>query len=246
MRGEHPSLDLLERYFTNEVSDAETSIVERHVFACGMCFSKAAALDMDTLALNKACSMLGDLESQGTKVLTISAPERDIRYSLAFLRPLQFEFRYAAVAATVILTVATLSSVGIVLKDEPQRVSREMPERIESSAALLPSTPTVEMATPIRRVTTRRRPTNEETRDIIANLRFEKPFMPPSRVVERPEVNMAYSPPHVAAPRHLEPPTVIARLPLAPKRRVHPAKRFFGALASPFKKLGGTLVAFSR
>jgi hypothetical protein len=245
MRGEHPSLDLLERYFTNEVSDVETAVVERHVFACGTCFSKAASLDMDTLALNKACSMLGDLESQGTKVLTISAPERDIRYSLAFLRPLQFEFRYAAVAATVLLTVATLSSVGIVEK-EAQRISSEIPERIESTAALLPAVPTVEMAPPPRRVTARRRPTNEETRAIIANLRFEKPFMPPSRVFERPEVDMTHSPPLVAVQRRLEPPTVISRLPLAPKRRVHPAKRFLGALATPFKKLGGTLVAFSR
>jgi hypothetical protein len=244
MRGEHPSLDLLERYFTNEVSDVETAVVERHVFACGTCFSKAASLDMDTLALNKACSMLGDLESQGTKVLTISPPERDFRYSLAFLRPLQFEFRYAAVAATVILTVATLSSVGIVEK-EAQRISSEIPERIES-AALAPSAPAIEMVTPLRRSTTRRRQVNEQTRAIIANLRFEKPFMPPPRVFERPEVDMTHSPPLVAMQRRLEPPTVISRLPLAPKRRVHPAKRFFGALATPFKKLGGTLVAFSR
>ena len=89
---------------------------------------------------------------------------------------------YAAVAATVILTVATLSSVGHRSeRGGRQRIRRELPERLESDTSLLPRLrSSVEMLLVSAKSRHAEAPgATQETRAIIAHLRFEKPFMPP-------------------------------------------------------------------
>lgn len=245
MPGEHPRPDLLERYFTNQASEDESSIVEQHIYACDVCFSWAAAVDMDTLALNKACSMLGELANQGTRMLTISACEEEPGIPCVILPAWapRFQSRYAAAAAgTILLTVTTLSSIGLVHKEEPLEVAAiSTANRIESAAPWFPPPLAQNEVSPPSLRTPAREQNMSEMQPTIVHVRFERPFMPPSPEIERPVVDMGYVPPFVVAQR-TEPPAAITGLP-QPKPRVRRGRRVLQALASPFKKLGGTLAA---
>jgi len=247
MLGGHPSPDLLERYFMNHVSETESAIVEQHVFACRTCFSRVSSFDIDSLAVTKACSMLGELESQGTRVLTISAPKPERSLMILSSWALRFEFRYTAAAATLLFALTALSSVSLMKRDPAQDNSGDealavatVPRNAEIlNASLHAALAVYDLPSPEPRVPAPKPEVNELPSPIVL-ISFEKPFLPPSKRIEEPELVMTHVAPSVVA-QPAEPPPAIAKLPQVPKPRVRKSRRVLQILASPFKKLGGTL-----
>jgi hypothetical protein len=249
MLGEHPSPDLLERYFMNHVSETERAIVEQHVFACSNCFSRVSLFDVDSLAVTKACSMLGELESQGTRVLTISAPQPERSFIILPSWAPRFEFHYAAAAATFLFALTALSSVSLIKRDQGQDAVAEetlavatVPKNAEIlNASLRTALAVYDLTSPDPRIPASRPEVNEPP-TVIVPIRFEKPFLPPSRRMEQPELVMTHVAPSVVA-QQAEPPPTIVKLPQVPKPRMRRSRRVLQVLVSPFKKLGGTLAA---
>ena len=113
--------------------------------------------------------------------------------------------------------------------------------KVESAAPWFPAPLAQnEVSPPSLRVPAREQDVSD-MQPMVVQVRFERPFMPPSPGIERPVVDMAYVPPFVVAQR-TDPPAAITSLP-QPKPRVRRSRRVLQALASPFRKLGGTLAA---
>jgi anti-sigma factor RsiW len=247
---EHPSPDLLDHYLINDLSEVETADLERHVFACQACFSRVAARDLEVLALTKACMMLAKLEDDGTQILTVSAPEPAPKPAPPPPVGWQFQPQYAVLAATVLLTAITVSSVGSIDRImRPKAVSLvETPRSvatIESIESLDESLWPVDQPVQPRPAPSPRRQPQVSSSPFVIQARYTKPFLPPNGDVEAPELDMTQVPPPVYAARRLDAPAALVRLPEVPKKRVRRSRRVFSALASPFKKIGGAFAVLA-
>jgi hypothetical protein len=245
LANQHPSADLLDHYLINDLSEIETADLERHVYACDACFERMSSRDMEAMAFAKACMMLADLESEGTRVLTVSIPEPDPQPNFHIAAPWQFQPRYALFAATAVVTAITVSSVGFVEKsftrssvpvvNVPSGVAAQTFQSDDQSLSM--------SSQPVSAVR-KRKPQPIETPYII-HARYTRPFLPPDGDVEAPELDMTQVPPPVYAARRLEAPAGIVRLADVPKKRVRRSRRVLNALASPFKKIGGAFATLA-
>jgi hypothetical protein len=242
---QHPSADLLDHYLINDLSDVENADLERHVYACNACFSRVASRDMEAMAFAKACSMLAELESDGTRVLTVSIPEPERPPLLLAGFGWQFQPRYAVFAATAILTALTISSVSTVNKsftrsstpvvDTPRTT---IPPPIQLLNASLAASP--DPVNPVRKQKLLPPPST-----FVVQAKYVRPFLPPDGDVDAPELDMTQVPPPVYAARRLYAPSALVRLPDAPKKRVRRSRRVLNALVSPFKKIGGAFATLA-
>jgi hypothetical protein len=197
------------------------------------------------MALAKACMMLAKLENDGTRVLTLSIPEPEIRPLPTYetVAPWRFQPQYAVFAATIAMAVITVTSVETASrKITPTAIpvvsvpASDTVRELSSSRDVLLTSTEQSVTPPRRRV---RAPKQEQ---IVPVRHFRpKPFLPPDGDVEAPEFNLAHVPPAVYAARRLDTPAGLMRLPEAPPKRVRRSRRMFSVLVSPFKKVGGAL-----
>jgi hypothetical protein len=195
---------------------------------------------MEAMAFAKACMMLANLESEGTRVLTLSIPEPDRHPIMLLPARTEFQPQYAMVAATVILTAVTFASIGSVDRTFTQSSMPlvNVPTTV-SAQATKPAEVLSESSEPVNPAPKRKvRPRMPE---YIVQAKYTRPFLPPNGDVEAPELDMTQVPPPVYAARRLDAPAALVRLPDAPKKRVRRSRRVLNALASPFKKIGGAL-----
>jgi hypothetical protein len=236
---QHPTPELLDQYLINHLSEPDSAELERHVYACGECFSRVAASDLEMLALAKACSMLAQLESDGTRVLSLTIPEsapKPVVLPAPTWRSVQP--RYTAIAAGLVAAAVAFSWIGSVQApvSHPTVALVDVPQEVRSEPA---DSADMAQATESMRVNTsaERRPRFRAPQPYIVYAKYTKPFIPPDRDVEAPEFDMSPVPPPVLA--RLEQPHWILRLPELPKKKLSGSQRVLRALASPFRKLGG-------
>ena len=252
MAHQHPSPDQLDGYLTNCLSEVETANVEKHVFTCDVCFPRIASRELYDLAVDKACTMLGQLQTDGIRMLTVSTPAPDAPVLDPVIIPPApvripafrlWEQPFAAVAASVVAGVLTLSSIDNIHNNfqVPSLSSALKSAPRPQAAPSLPVVSTIPETTP---VVGRKKMREPAPAPVVIRARYTRPFLPPNGDVDAPELDMIDAPPPVVAAR-LQTVSLLADLPGAPKKQVRGSKRVFRAIATPFKKLGGALATLA-